>query len=71
MATRELRVGAHARDAAAVERAARRSPDSSDLDCANTDQQRILTNLMIESLDTEIGRLLVDTGLASAARTAS
>jgi hypothetical protein len=34
------------------------------LDCANSAAQRVLTNLMIESLDTEVGRLLVATGLA-------
>jgi hypothetical protein len=37
---------------------------TSGLDCANVDQQRILTNQMIEALDTEVGRLLVATGLA-------
>jgi arylsulfatase A-like enzyme len=39
-------------------------PGTSSLDCANLAHQRELTNLMIESLDTEIGRLLVETGLA-------
>jgi hypothetical protein len=38
---------------------------SSNLDCGNIVIQRILSNLMIESLDLEIGRLLVATGLAS------
>lgn len=38
---------------------------SSDLDCSNVIDQRVLSNLMIESLDFEIGRLLVATGLAS------
>jgi len=36
----------------------------SGLDCADTVAQRVLTNLMIESLDAEVGRLLVATGLA-------
>ncbi|MEX2208310.1 MAG: sulfatase-like hydrolase/transferase [Myxococcota bacterium] len=42
-------------------------PDSreiSSLDCADPLAQRILSDKMIESLDLEIGRLLVDTGLA-------
>ena len=34
------------------------------LNCAETAAQRVLTDLMIESLDTEVGRLLVATGLA-------
>jgi hypothetical protein len=38
---------------------------SSDLDCSNVIDQRVLSNLMIESLDFEIGRLLVAIGLAS------
>jgi hypothetical protein len=37
---------------------------SSDLDCANPIAQRALSNLMIESLDAELGRLLVETDLA-------
>jgi len=37
------------------------------LDCTNVAAQRVLTNLMIESLDAELGRLLVETGLASRA----
>src|SRR5712691_8764971 len=37
---------------------------TSGLDCADQVAQRVLTNLMIESLDTEVGRLLVATGLA-------
>jgi Sulfatase len=39
--------------------------DSSNLDCSNSIQQRILTNQMEEALDTEVQRLLVSTGLAS------
>lgn len=42
-------------------------PDSraiSALDCADPVAQRILSDKMIESIDLEIGRLLVDTGLA-------
>lgn len=38
--------------------------NSTDLDCANAVAQRVLTNLLIESIDTEVGRLLVETGLA-------
>jgi hypothetical protein len=41
---------------------------ASGLDCANAVDQRVLTNLMIESLDTELGRLLVETGLARRTR---
>jgi arylsulfatase A-like enzyme len=39
---------------------------TSALSCSNTQavEQRALTNLMIEALDTEIGRLLVSTGMA-------
>ena len=37
---------------------------TSGLNCADEAAQRVLTNLMIESLDTEVGRLLVATGLA-------
>ena len=38
---------------------------SSELDCSNVIAQRILSNLMVESIDLEIGRLLVAIGLAS------
>jgi arylsulfatase A-like enzyme len=41
---------------------------ASALDCGNLVDQRVLTNLMIESLDTELGRLLVETGLARRTR---
>ena len=37
---------------------------TSGLDCANVVAQRILANQMLEAVDTEIGRLLVATGLA-------
>jgi hypothetical protein len=37
---------------------------SDDLDCRNPPEQRRLQDLMIEALDTELGRLLVETGLA-------
>ncbi|HEY0339720.1 MAG TPA: hypothetical protein VGC34_02845, partial [Steroidobacteraceae bacterium] len=37
---------------------------SSHLDCGEVGAQRVLTNLMIESLDTELARLLVGAGLA-------
>jgi hypothetical protein len=40
-------------------------PDSSNLDCSSTIDQRTMTNQMEEAFDTEIGRLLVATGLAS------
>ena len=35
------------------------------LDCSQPVPQRVLTNLMIEAMDTEITRLLVETGLAT------
>ena len=38
---------------------------SSTLDCASATDQRLLTDLMIESMDAQIARLLVQTGLAS------
>ena len=40
---------------------------TSALSCSNAQavEQRVLTNLMIEAIDTELGRLLVATGLAS------
>ncbi len=41
---------------------------ASGLDCGNVVDQRVLTNLMIESLDTELSRLLVETGLARRTR---
>jgi len=41
---------------------------STDLDCSQVEAQRVLTNLMIESMDLEIGRLLVETGVATRAR---
>ena len=40
-------------------------PDSSNLDCTNSIQQRALTNQMEEAFDTDVQRLLVSTGLAS------
>ena len=40
-------------------------PDTSNLDCSSTIDQRTLTNQMEEALDTEVGRLLVATGLAT------
>ncbi len=39
--------------------------DTSNLDCSDMTQQRVLTNQMEEALDTEVARLLVSTGLAS------
>lgn len=44
------------------------SAESSDLDCTNIVAQRGLTNLMIESIDTQLGRLLAETGLARIGR---
>lgn len=44
------------------------SATSSDLDCFEAVDQRVLSNLMIESLDLEIGRLLAETGLARRGR---
>jgi len=41
------------------------SSASSDLDCGNIQAQRVIQNLMTETLDLEIGRLLVAIGLAS------
>jgi hypothetical protein len=40
-------------------------PDTSNLDCSSTIDQRVLTNQMEEALDVEVGRLLVATGLAT------
>jgi hypothetical protein len=40
------------------------SAESSDLDCSDDIAQRTISNLMIESIDLEVGRLLVETGLA-------
>jgi len=37
---------------------------SSSLDCSDVVAQRVLTNLMIESIDAELARLLIETGLA-------
>jgi hypothetical protein len=39
-------------------------PDTSNLDCSDTIDQRTLTNQMEEALDTVVGRLLGATGLA-------
>lgn len=47
-----------------VDEANPRNVASSALDCTNLVAQRVLSNLMIESMDAEIGRLLVETGLA-------
>ena len=45
--------------------------DTSNLDCSNSLDQRVITNQMEEALDSEVGRLLVATGLASRGRMAS
>ena len=37
-------------------------------DCTNYDVQRLLSDAMIEAMDSELGRLLVSTGIASKAR---
>ncbi len=42
-------------------------PDTSNLDCVNLADQRILSDQMEEALDTEVGRLLLETGLAGGA----
>jgi hypothetical protein len=44
------------------------SATSSDLDCADPIAQRGISDLMVESLDVELGRLLVATGLATRGR---
>ena len=36
-----------------------------DLDCGDVDDQRVISNQMIEAMDTEIGRVLVETGVAT------
>jgi hypothetical protein len=41
--------------------------ESSDLDCADDNAQRVIMNLMVESIDAEVGRLLTETGLAERA----
>ncbi|MGB7291189.1 MAG: sulfatase-like hydrolase/transferase [Thermodesulfobacteriota bacterium] len=38
--------------------------ESSNLDCSDIPAQRVLSNLMIGYIDTEVGRLLVETGIA-------
>jgi Sulfatase len=40
-------------------------PDSSNLDCTNSIQQRALTNQMEEAFDTDVQRLMVSIGLAT------
>jgi hypothetical protein len=39
--------------------------DSSDLDCTSLADQNIINNQMVEALDSEVGRLLTSTGLAT------
>jgi len=41
-----------------------RDPGSDSWDCSNTEQGRQIQNRMTEAMDTEFGRLLVETGLA-------
>lgn len=41
------------------------SVPTGDFDCAEGKDQRVLSNQMIESMDTEIGRVLVETGIAT------
>lgn len=41
------------------------SPDGGAFDCTATAQQRVISNQIIEAMDHEIGRLLVEAGLAS------
>lgn len=38
---------------------------ASGLDCTNVNDQRVISNQMIESMDTEIGRVLVEAGIAT------
>ena len=40
-------------------------PDTSNLDCTNLVDQNVINNQMVEALDSEVGRLLVSTGLAT------
>lgn len=40
------------------------TPARAGLDCSASEDQRVITNQMVEALDAEIGRLLVETGLA-------
>ena len=40
-------------------------PAADTLDCRNAAQQRLIQNQMTEAMDTEFGRILVETGLAS------
>lgn len=41
--------------------------DASDLDCNGSDAQRVIMNLMVESIDAQVGRLLTETGIAARA----
>ena len=41
--------------------------DASDLDCNDSDAQRVIMNLMVESIDAQVGRLLTETGIADRA----
>ena len=38
---------------------------ASGLDCTDVNDQRVISNQMIESMDTEIGRVLVEAGIAT------
>ncbi|TAL45504.1 MAG: arylsulfatase [Methylovulum sp.] len=42
-----------------------KSVDTNGFDCTNTKQWPVLSNQMIEALDAEVGRLLVETGIAA------
>src|SRR5215468_7569256 len=44
------------------------SAPANEIDCANTTQQRVLMNQMVEALDTEFGRLLVETKIAKSGK---
>lgn len=48
-----------------------RDPDADSWDCSNTEQGRKIQNRMTEAMDTEFGRLLVETGLAKRNRDGS
>jgi hypothetical protein len=60
----QLREHSLAGDAAAVQILPRSEPDSSNLNCAQVGDQRVIANDMEEALDFEVGRFLVAIGIA-------
>ncbi|MBN8548569.1 MAG: sulfatase-like hydrolase/transferase [Deltaproteobacteria bacterium] len=50
-----------------LSRSSRRGNNS--LDCSNSAEQRVISNHMIEAMDTELGRFLVETGFAKRSST--